>query len=72
VLSNEVQFAVNKRLASIVDYVWPVEAIQPYPVVAYGPALRELVRSAAGSIDKIMRGGQTRAIYQSSILQSLH
>jgi len=56
VLASEAQFAVNNRLPSIVDYPWPVGLIKPYPVLAYGPALRELVRSAAGSVDKILRG----------------
>jgi putative ABC transport system substrate-binding protein len=55
-LSSEAQFAVNNRLPSIVDYPWPVGLIKPYPVLAYGPPLRELVRSAVGSVDKIMRG----------------
>jgi hypothetical protein len=51
VLASEAQFADTNRPPTIVDYPWTVGLIKPYPLLAYGPALQELVRSAAGSVD---------------------
>ena len=52
------QFAVDKRLPTITDFVW-VTAVGPYPpLLSYGPVWIELVRSAASHVDKIMKGAK--------------
>jgi putative tryptophan/tyrosine transport system substrate-binding protein len=49
------QFAVDKGLSSIADFDWTPVA-SPQPLLCYGPLFRELVQSAAASVDKILRG----------------
>ncbi len=51
------QFAVDRRLPTIIDLAWTLELV-PYPLLSYGPVYRELVRSAVASIDKILRGSE--------------
>ena len=48
------QFAVDKSLPTIADLDWSFT--EPCPLLGYGPLYRELVQSAAASIDKILRG----------------
>jgi len=54
-MSVVTQFAVDKGLPTIVDFDWTPVA-QPYPLLCYGPLHRELLQSAAASVDKILRG----------------
>ena len=54
-MSAVTQFAVDKKLPTVVDFDWTRFAL-PHPLLCYGPLNRELVQSAAASIDKILRG----------------
>jgi putative ABC transport system substrate-binding protein len=49
------QFAVDKKLLTVADWDW-TPAVSPHPLLCYAPPYRELVQSAAASIDKIWRG----------------
>jgi ABC-type uncharacterized transport system substrate-binding protein len=53
--SNLTQFAVKRRLPVITDFAWRA-TVEPQPLLSYGPVLSELVRSAAGYVDKILKG----------------
>jgi putative ABC transport system substrate-binding protein len=55
-MSVVAQFAVEKRLPTIVDFDWTPFLAPPHPLLGYGPVYRELVRRAATSVDKILRG----------------
>ncbi len=55
--STVMQFAVERHLPTITDASWSSK-IEPNPLLVYGPVLRELVRSAAASIDKILKGAK--------------
>ena len=54
-MSVVTQFAVDKGLPTIIDLDWTGLA-SPHPLLCYGPFYRELVQSAAASVDKILRG----------------
>ena len=54
-MSVVTQFAVDKGLPTITDFDW-MHRTSPNPLLCYGPLYRELVQSAAASIDKILRG----------------
>jgi putative ABC transport system substrate-binding protein len=55
--STVMQFAVHRRLPTIVDPVWLVE-IQPYhPLLGYGAVWTDLMRKAVNYIDMILRKG---------------
>jgi putative ABC transport system substrate-binding protein len=49
------QFAVDKQLPTIADFDW-TRLAQPYPLLTYGPIYRELFKTAAAYVDKILRG----------------
>lgn len=49
------QFAVDRGMPTIIDFDWTFMS-GTAPLMCYGPVYRELVRSAARSIDKILRG----------------
>jgi putative ABC transport system substrate-binding protein len=51
------QFAMDRRLPTIVDGSWPA-AVDPYPLLSYSANVRELFRSAAAHVDKIMKGSK--------------
>lgn len=55
-MSVVAQFAVDKRLPTIIDFDWTLFLAPPHPLLCYGPVYRELVRNAAASVDKILRG----------------
>lgn len=55
-LSIVTQFAVEKRLPTIIDFDWTPFGVSPLPLLSYGPAFRDLVVRAAASVDKILRG----------------
>ena len=55
-ISAVVQFSVEKRLPTIVDFDWTLFLTPPHPLLSYGPVYREMVRSAVISGDKILRG----------------
>ena len=52
--STVMQFAVKRQLPTITDAAWS----KVEPLLVYGPVLRELVRSAAASVDKILKGAK--------------
>jgi putative ABC transport system substrate-binding protein len=56
-MSAVTQFAVDKGLPTIADFDWTRFA-PPHPLLCYGPIYRELVQSAAASVDKILRGSR--------------
>jgi putative ABC transport system substrate-binding protein len=55
-MSVVAQFAVEKRLPTMIDFDWTPFLAPPHPLLGYGPVYRDLVRSAAASVDKILRG----------------
>ncbi len=58
VMSSITQFAVNSRLPTIVDSSLSAFMVEPSPLLSYGPVFRELMRSAAASVDKILKGAK--------------
>jgi len=50
------QFAVDKRLPTIADYLWP--DAEPYPLMIYSPSPRDLMRRAVSYIDRILKGAK--------------
>ena len=63
--STLMQFAVRKRLPTITDGSWPA-TVELNPLLAYSPNVRELFRSAAASVDKILERCQTRRLANSA------
>jgi putative tryptophan/tyrosine transport system substrate-binding protein len=55
-LSIVTQFAVDKSLPTIIDFDWSPFGVSPLPLLSYGPVFHDLVRRAAVSVDKILRG----------------
>ena len=49
------QFAVAKRLPTIIDARWP--GVEPQPLLAYGPRFDVLMRQAAGYVNRILWEG---------------
>jgi putative ABC transport system substrate-binding protein len=56
-MSIVMQFAANKRLPTIIENR-PPPMIKPSPLLSYGPVWRELVRSAVGLVDKVLKGAK--------------
>lgn len=58
-LSEVLAFAsVRRKLPSIADFAWSANAVRPYPLLTYAAEPRALMRNAASSIDKILRGAK--------------
>lgn len=57
-LSVVTRFAVDKRLPTIIDVDWSPFGVSPLPLLSYAPSYRDLVRRAAASADKILRGAK--------------
>ena len=57
-LSVATRFAVDKRLPTIIDFDWSPLGVSPLPLLSYAPVVRDLVRRAAASVDKILRGSK--------------
>ena len=55
-LSIVTQFAINQGLPAIIDFDWAPFGVSPLPLLSYGPVFHDLVRRAAVSVDKILRG----------------
>lgn len=55
--TDVVRFARARRVPTIADWPWST-ATDPYPTMAFGPSMREMARSSAGYIDRIMRGAR--------------
>lgn len=51
------QFAIEKRLPTIVDSQWPATD-EPYPLMAYGGRFDVLMRQVAFYVDRIRRGAR--------------
>ena len=51
------EFAVERRLPTIVDARWPSE-VQPYPLLAYGASRAHLARQTAVYVDRILKGAR--------------
>lgn len=57
-LSVVTRFAVDKGLPTIIDIDWAPFGVSPLPLLSYAPVYRDLVRRAAASVDKILRGSK--------------
>jgi putative tryptophan/tyrosine transport system substrate-binding protein len=53
--SAMMQFAVSKNLPTITEADWP-STFEPYPLLTYSAPWRDMVRSAVGYVDKILKG----------------
>ncbi|MGH6923786.1 MAG: ABC transporter substrate-binding protein [Propylenella sp.] len=51
------QFAVEKRLPTIVDFPWR-PAIQPQPLLVFAPSARDLIHRAVAYVDRIAKGAK--------------
>lgn len=49
------QFAVERRLPTIVDSPWPPD-VKPYPLMVYGASRAHLARQVAVYVDRILKG----------------
>ena len=57
-LSVATQFAVDKRLPTIIDFDWAPYGLSPLPLLSYAPDSRGLVLRGAATVDKILRGSK--------------
>ena len=57
-LARVTQFAVDKRLPTIIDFDWAPYGVAPLPLLSYGPVFRGLVLRAAAAANKILRGAK--------------
>ena len=57
VWSRIMEFAVKRRLPTIVDSRWPSE-VHPYPLMAYGASREHLARQTAFYVDRILKGAR--------------
>lgn len=55
--ADVMQFAVERRLPTIVDFPWR-PAIQPQPLLAFSPSAHDLIRRAVGYVDRIAKGAK--------------
>jgi putative ABC transport system substrate-binding protein len=55
--SSMMEFAAKHRLATVTDVAWST-TVEPHPLMSYGPIFRELVRSAATFVDRILKGSE--------------
>ena len=55
--ASVMEFAVARRLPTIVDFPWR-PAVQPQPLLAFSPSARDLIRRAAGYVDRIAKGAR--------------
>jgi len=55
--ASVMEFAVARRLPTIVDFPWR-PAVQPQPLLAFSPSARDLIRRAAGYVDRIAKGAK--------------
>jgi putative ABC transport system substrate-binding protein len=55
--ASVMQFAVERRLPTIVDFPWR-PTIQPQPLLAFSPPARDLIRRAVGYVDRIAKGAK--------------
>jgi putative ABC transport system substrate-binding protein len=55
-MAPAMQFAVDRGLPSITDLDWTTFLAPPHPLMSYGPIYRDLLQSAASTVDKILRG----------------